>query len=374
MPRLRFARPQTALAAVAALFVIVPSCVRQEVDLVTVPVAASAPYRYMGRVDSAQAGQVDLIGVASYVEFGFTGDSIEVFVSAEGGPAGYSFATVEVDGVYRGRFEIPDGDTTRLSFSAEGDGHHRLRLSQASEQWVGALIFYGAAAESVTRSEARRGLAAFFGDSISAGAGSDTTGKSCDEEFYGDLANGFLAFPARAARMLELDYVVHAQSGRGLYVNWNAEDPPLPAILGHLSMDTADQRAYDISAEDPVLAVVALGTNDINAGPERSAAPFDTVVYESVYDGFIDRLTDAYPRADFVLVTSPMAEEPIASLLTRSIHRVLNNARARHPDREFAIANVNGLPNNGCSNVPHPTIDDQVAIAERVAAAARTVL
>ena len=347
-----------------------------DTDATYVPVGSGgAPYRYVGRVDSAAATHADLIGVASYVEFAFTGDSVALAFSATDGPDGYSFATVEIDGRYEGRFEVPVGDTTFLGFDVgDAGGEHVLRLSQASEQWVGALRFYGASAKTLQHAPARRGLAAFFGDSISAGAASDTTGKSCAEEHYGDLANGFLAFPARAARMLELDYVVHAQSGRGLYVNWNAEDPPLPALLGHLSLDTADARGYDLAAEDPILAVVALGTNDSNGGEVRADTPFDTVQYEAAYADFLDRLARAYPRADFVLVTSPMAAAPLADLLDRSIARVRDAAAERLPERDFAVANVSGLPNNGCSAVPHPTIDDQIAIAERVAAAAREVL
>ena len=332
-------------------------------------------FRYVGRVDTAAtAGEAHLIGVASYVEFEFEGDSVVLAVSSDGGPDGYSFATVEIDGAYRGRFEIGEDTVTRLAFGTSDGGRHRVRLSQASEQWVGALRFLGASAKTLHRAPARRGTVSFFGDSISAGAASDTTGKSCAEEHYGDLANGFLAFPARAARLLDLDYVVHAQSGRGLYVNWNAEDPPLPALLDHLSMDTTDARAYDLSEEDPLLAVIALGTNDINDGDERAGSRFDSSVYAMRYVAFADRLAEAYPRADFVLVTSPMTRGERGALLARSIARARDIIAERHPRREVVIADVTGMPNNGCSSVPHPTVEDQIAIAERVAGAAKLVL
>ena len=373
--------PREATSAVlpaVALLASVIGCREGTGPLPPVTGAEAGVYRYVGRVDSTTApGEVHLVGVASYVEFGFSGDSVAVVVSSEGGPDGYSFATVEIDGAYRGRFEIPEDEETRLAFVVDAGAQaepHRLRLSQASEQWVGALRFLGASAKTLHPAPARRGRVSFFGDSISAGAASDTTGKSCDEEHYGDLANGFLAFPARAARLLDLDYVVHAQSGRGLYVNWNAEDPPLPALLDHLSMDTSDARAYDLATEDPILAVIALGTNDISDGEARAASPFDSSVYTMRYVGFADRLAEAYPRADFVLVTSPMTRGERGALLARSIARARDMIAERHPSREVVIADVTGMPNNGCSAVPHPTIDDQAAIAERVATAAREVL
>ncbi len=337
--------------------------------------AGHEAYRYVGRTGIDSSGAYDLMGSAAYVEFEYTGDSVSLEVATAGGPNGYSFATVEVDGEYLGRFKIPTDTVTSLGFATGSStpGPHRLRLSQASEPWVGHLLFYAAAAKTITRAPDREATVTFFGDSISAGAGSDTTGVGCDEAHYGDQANAFLAFPARAGRLLNVDYVVHAQSGRGLYVNWNAEDPPLPALLDHLSMDTTDTRTYDLTAEDPIAAVVCLGTNDMNGGEARADTPFDSTHFEQVYVGFVDRLVAAYPRAAIVLVTTPLSGPPQAAVLERILARVKQHANEAHPNVRVGIANVTGYPVSGCSRVPHPNITDQALIAETVAAVVREV-
>ncbi len=376
-PRLSRLDPRSVLLCLAA--VLCSGCRPAQDTLAASSItldASDSTFRYVGRVAETDSGAVDLLGTAAYVEFMFAGDSATLSLSTVGGPGGYSFATVEVDGEYLGRYRI-GVDSIRTIVVAPGalaPGEHRLRLSQASEPWVGHLIFHAASAKTITPAAERRATVSFFGDSISAGAASDTTGMGCDEALYGDQANAFLAFPARTGRLLNLDYVVHAQSGRGLYVNWNAQDPPLPALLDHLAMDTTDTRTYELATEDPVAAVICLGTNDMNAGEARTTTPFDSTHFTEMYIAFVDRLLAAYPRAGVVLVTSPLSGPPQSLVLERILERVEQRALATHPSLRIAIANVSGYPVNGCSRVPHPSTADQALIAETVAAVVKKLL
>ena len=331
--------------------------------------AAAATFRYVGRVDSSVAEARVLVGAASYVEFGLTGtDSVSVLLEATDFYVDSTWAVVEVDGRYVGRYAVHSGDTLRLPVtgtSGQADvDTHRVRIFHAAEPLLAQLIFYGTDGDRpVAFRERPTRRVTFFGDSMSAGAASDTSAGPCDRGLSN--TNAYLAFPARLGRALEADYVVHAGSGRGLYTNWNGQDPPLPSLLPSLYMDTADARPYRLDDEDPDLALIALGTNDINSAPELRAE-FDPAVFEATYREFVDALHAAYPRAALALVGTPMHGGAKNDTLNAIIARVAAYAKTAHPDLRAVAIPLEDRERHGCPAGPHPSTADHAAIAQEI--------
>ena len=327
-------------------------------------------FRYVGRVDSADARAYVLAGAASYVEFGLGDEGVEVLLTAADYNVDSTWVVAEVDGEYLGRYAVRHDDTLRLPIGAReasgADGPRRIRIFHAAEQLMGRLRFHGTAGgDVVAYPERPPRRVAFFGDSMSGGAASDTSAGPCGGGLSN--ANAYLAFPARVGRALEADYVVHAASGRGLYTNWNGEDPPLPDLLPHLYMDTADANPYRLRDFDADLAVVALGTNDLNSVPELRAE-FDPAVFEAAYRRFVDTLHAGFPRASLALVGTPMHGGAANDSLNAIIRRVAAYAKTAHPGLTARAIPLEARELHGCPAGPHPSTGDHAAIAAVVAA------
>lgn len=327
-------------------------------------------FRYVGRVDSSDAGAYVLAGAASYVEFGLGAGGTTVLLTAADYNVDSTWAVAEVDEQYLGRYAVHHDDTLRLDIAplASGDDSavRRVRVFHAAEQLMGRLRFHGTVGGAVQTFEnvpTRR--VAFFGDSMSGGAASDVSGGPCSSGLSN--ANAYLAFPARIGRALDADYLVHAASGRGLYTNWNGQDPPLPDLLPHLYMDTADARPYALGDFDADLAVVALGTNDLNSAPDLRAE-FDPAVFEASYRRFVDTLHEAYPRAALALIGTPMHGGAKNDTLNAIIARVAAYAKTSYPHLDARAIPLEDRELHGCPAGPHPSLEDHAVIAEEIVA------
>lgn len=329
----------------------------------------SKAFRYVGRVDSADAGAYVLAGAATYVEFALDAEGTDVLLTAADYNVDSTWAVAEVDGAYVGRYAAHHADTLRLRIedaSAESGAERRVRIFHAAEQLMGRLVFHGTEGGRVSRHAGKpTRRVAFFGDSMSGGAASDISAGPCSTGLSN--ANAYLAFPARVGRALESDYVVHAASGRGLYTNWNGQDPPLPELLPHLYMDTAAAEPYRLSDFDADLAVVALGTNDLNSAPDLRPE-FDPAVFEATYRRFVDTLLAGYPRAALALVGTPMHGGAKNDTLNAIIERVAAYAKTAHPGLTARAVPLEARELHGCPAGPHPSTEDHAAIAAEIVA------
>lgn len=324
-------------------------------------------YRYVGRVDTAAPREAVLIGGASYVEFAFTGPQAEVYLTATDYGDGWTWAVVDIDGEYRGRHRVEAGDTLALTVYAPPgySSPFRVRIHQGGEAMFGRLVFLGASARYVLAAPRQPALTlAFFGDSMSNGAASDTSASPCGRGL--DNTNAYLAFPARIGRALDADYVVHAIAGRGLYINWNGQDPPLPRELGYLYLDSTDARPYDMRAVHYDGAVVALGTNDLNEEPALRPT-FDSARFERAYAQFIDTLHAQQPDMAILLSTSAMVRDTAGARLARILARTANRARLRYPTLHIDYVRLPDMTLHGCPAGPHPSAEDHAIIAAALA-------
>ena len=376
---------RTAIGPLGVLFLVLGGCnpgadpaPPSESDLAAAAAATLAhdapAFRYVGRVDpGTPAGATALVGAASYVEFEFRGDTLYLGLGAAEKFGGYTWAIVELDGAYAGRHRIERSRDRPLALASPRPREWvRARVHHGAEPLFSHLAFRGARADSLRAPRERPArTVAFFGDSMSSGAASDTTAGPCGREHAN--ANAYLAFPARVGRAVGADYVVHSASGRGLYTNWNGQEPPLPALLPHLYLDTASAKTYDMAADPLDAAVVVLGANDVNHAPELRPA-FDSARFERAYLTFVAGLAADYPTLRLLLVDSPMHGGDTGALLGRIIERVAQQARRAHPGMEIATHRVPAEPLHGCPAGPHPSVDDHARIAEGIVGKLRALL
>ena len=325
-------------------------------------------YMYTGRIDQSNPLATVLAGPASYVEFAFEGDSVTVLLTATNYEAGHTWAAVEVGGEYFGRFRVTAKDTVQLSIPrSESDDSppYTVRIHHAAEPLFGRLVFLGARGQVVKPSYSPSDLVIFFGDSMSCGAASDTTSGPCNYGAYHDNTNAYLAFPARVGRAMDAHFIVHAVSGRGLYTNWNGQDPPLPALLPYLYLDTANVMPYDMTADQPLAAVIALGTNDLNSAPELRPE-FDSTRFENTYVEFVKTLHEHSPSTAILMSTSVMHAGTKGRLLSRILDRVATRSRSNYPNLKIAKSQLEEMELHGCPAGPHPSTEEHAVIATQL--------
>ncbi len=337
--------------------------------------ASSDVFRYVGRIDKSSAIAPVLASPASYVEFSFDGNTASISLLASTYGSGHTWAAIEVDGQYLGRYRIESKDTFSLVVSAKElqMQAHKVRIHHAAEPLFGRLIFLGASGKLNPTENIGEELIFFFGDSMSCGAASDTTSGPCGYGAHHDNANGYLAFPARVARSLNADFIVHAVSGRGLYTNWNGQDPPLPPLLPHLYLDTANATPYRMADQRPSAAVIALGTNDLNSAPDLRPE-FDSLVFAKAGIDFISQLHDWYPDMPILLSTSAMYSNEKGRLLSRTLDRTIIQLREKFPKIRIAKAQLEDMELHGCPAGPHPSVEEHAVIAEQLTAALKKLM
>ena len=343
----------------------------QTTTVTTYPKTVSAEaevFTYKGRIDQSNPLAPVLAGPASYVEFAFEGDNITVLLTATNYQVGHTWAAVEVDGEYFGRFRVTAKDTVQLSIPrSESDDSppHTIRIHHAVEPLFGRLVFLGARGQVVKPSYSPSDLVIFLGDSMTCGAASDTTSGPCNYGAYHDNTNAYLAFPARVGRAMDAHFIVHAVSGRGLYTNWNGQDPPLPVLLPYLYLDTANAMPYDMTVNQPVAAVVALGTNDLNSAPELRSE-FDSTRFENTYVEFVKTLHEHSPSTAILMSTSVMHAGTKERLLSRILDRVATRSRSNYPNLKIAKSQLEEMELHGCPAGPHPSTEEHAVIATQL--------
>ncbi|MEO5564137.1 MAG: GDSL-type esterase/lipase family protein [Chitinophagaceae bacterium] len=323
---------------------------------------------HYGRTVFDQNNDLVLIGSASYAEFSFTGDSCILFLkNITPGQDDYNYVSLELDTQDKGRIKI-DGNTAKpYTIKATNNGSHLVRLFRATESHNGAVVLTGLQANSInTADHPSRKKIEFIGNSITAGMSSDPREFPCGTGKWYDQHNAYLAYGPRVARAMNIDFMVSAVSGIGIYRNWNTLAPTMPQVYESAYLEIDSTQRWDFTKYTPDVVSICLGTNDFSDGDGKTARlPFDSAVYIKNYIDFVGTIYKHYPSTQIALLTSPMLNGDKRDLMIACLQTVQGKAKELYPSKSpIEIFQFNPMVPKGCGY--HPDINDHEILAKEI--------
>ena len=318
-----------------------------------------------GRVAPLPNGAAAFGWPGVYFEGRFTGPTVEVAVDP-----GAEHLAISLDGQVR--TELAKPGAVRLAFKDLGPGEHVVRLDKLTESQSGSARFLGffvGAGGQALPPTSRPHRIEFIGDSHTVGYGVRSTKRDCTQAEIHDLTDTSLTFGPILSRRLDADYRIVAFSGRGVVRNYGGSSPgqPLPALYPRLIPGQATPTVDPADPWRPDLIVIGLGTNDFSTPVAPGEAWADEAAlhadYRQAYAGFIRDLARRQPQARFLLI----AGDSFAA----DVEQVANTVDAETPGLATPVR-ITGMDLGACDW--HPSIADQKMMADRLEAAARTVL
>ncbi len=318
-----------------------------------------------GRVVALPDGAYEFGWPGVYFEGRFTGRSVEVSIDPQ-----LEVLAVSIDGKVRN--EVAMSGVARLSYDDLGPGEHVVRVDKLTESQTGSARFLGftiGRGGQALPPPIRPRKIEFIGDSHTVGYGVRSTKRSCTQAEIHDQTDTGLAFGPLLSRRLDADYRIVAFSGRGVVRNYGGAAPgqTLPVLYPRMIPGQAEPVVDPTEAWRPNLIVIGLGTNDFSTpvAPGEAWANADALHadYRRTYAGFIRDLAKRQPQARFLLI----AGDSFAA----DVEAVAQAVDAETPGLATPVR-ITGMDLGACDW--HPSIADQRMMADRLEAAAQTVL
>lgn len=310
-----------------------------------------------------------LITAASYAEFRFTGDSCIIYLKNQTWAGDYNYVVIELDDEYKGRLKVDGTEPKPYTILAKSTAtSHILRIYKATEASNGQVVLTeikAAGLKAVSRSSKK--MIEFIGNSITAGMANDTKDIPCGTGKWYDQHNAYYAYGPGVARLLNVDFMLSAVSGIGIYRNWNSNGPTMPQVYENSLLNTDSTQHWDFSRYTPDIVSIALGTNDFSDGDGKTERlPFDSTVFINTYVSFIGTIYRHYPHTQIALLTSPMLNGVKRDLHFACLQSIKKKSTVLYPDKQpIEIFQFQPMIPKGCSY--HPDIADHEILAMEVA-------
>lgn len=320
----------------------------------------------MGRALLTDQGHLELISSGAQVGFSFTGTSCTLYTHLPRAED-HNFLQYTLDGVYQRRLRLDGRTPEPLVISAPGSGRHTVWLIKASEAHSGPIFI-----EKISGSGLRvlpvpaRPWIEFIGNSITCGAAADTSLVPCGQGAYHDQHDAYHAYGARLARALNMNYLLSSVSGIGIYRTWNRDGPAMPEVYERADFQLNNGLPWDFTRFTPAVVVISLGTNDLSAGDGVfPRPPFAPEVFIEAYVSFVRRIKSHHPRAQIVLLNSPLVGTPQARVLEEALDQVKQQLDRAYPQTEpVQLLRFQPLRATGCTG--HPNVQEHGLLAEQL--------
>ena len=324
---------------------------------------------WQGRTWLDDTGQRYLLGSASSLKFKFFGNQCRIWMQNAAPGEGYNYISMVIDGVRQPRTALRLDTLSPVEVIPTSPGHsHTLELYKETEASNGAVIISQVEADSLgalTVSKNKR--IEFIGNSITAGMSSDLSGITCDAGTWYDQHNAYDAYGPRVARALDMDYMLSAFSGIGIYRSSQADSPVMRDIYpsAFLSPNPNSPR-WDFKQFIPDIVSICLGTNDFSDGSGPSPrTPFDPLQFVPAYVDFINTVHGLYPDAQIIITNTPMLDRQKNEILMDCLQKIKTQSEAAitglKPIYIFSFINEY---HGGC--LGHPSVEEQGKMAEEM--------
>lgn len=322
-----------------------------------------------GRIDQLSDGTTLLIGPASSISFGFTGDSCQVILQSIDSWEHHNYVSIVVDGVYQKRLKIEKGEKRKYKIEIPSKATtHQIQIFKATEATTGNILFGGAIVENylLPKTKTKKRIE-FIGNSITSGMGNDFQEIPCGTGEWFDQHNAYLAYGPILSRKLNTDFLLSSVSGIGMYRGWNdenIEEPTMPQIYENLYLTLENTKPFEDTFQ-PNIVSICLGTNDLSYGDgTKPRLPFNEEKYTDNYIQFIKTIYKRYPTTQIVLLNSPMVSGNRNTILVSCLKKVMQHFESDANHKKIELFQFPPMQPKGCTT--HPDSEDHKVMAEQL--------
>jgi lysophospholipase L1-like esterase len=311
--------------------------------------------QYTGRIDFSQPKRPRFWSPGVYIQAKFTGTACDVLLHDERlYGTSHNFVEIAIDDQPSKRIELMAADNALPVAENLSDGPHTLTICKDTEAGIGYLDFIGLhCAGLVPLPKPPKRKIEFIGDSITAGAGMDTSEIPCGSGQWYDQHNAYRSYGPTTARHLNAQWHLSAVAGIGLIHSCCDMKITMPQVFDKLNQRENTQ-PWDFSRYQPDVVTICLGQND---GVQ------DTTTFCDAYVHFIERVRVAYPKADIVCITSPMGDPTLTTFLQDNLTKVVAQMH-QSGDMKVHSFFFSQRYHKGCGD--HPNMEEHQSIANEL--------
>ncbi|HUR31608.1 MAG TPA: GDSL-type esterase/lipase family protein [Saprospiraceae bacterium] len=351
-----------------SLLLLGPGC--QTANPMTSYLPTNPKIEWHGRYNRYSPDEYNLIGSASSLKFRFKGDKCIIWLSSLVAPQqeyGHHVSWVLDDVHYKmtpinsresAPFEIPV--PTNKEF-------HDLEIFKESETSCGFVRIGKIEVEEllVLPIQAKKKIE-FIGNSITAGMSADPSIIPCGEGGPCDQHNAYESYGATVARTLNMDFVITAVSGIGVYRNFSANFPVMSDVYENTLLTAHElDTKWDFTSFIPDIVCINLGTNDFSDGGglvTRDA--FDSTQFINKYIALLEIINKHYPLAKIVLLQHDMSGTHNVDVFSKCLLSVKQTFQKIKPGLQIEIFAFSPSTATGC--LGHPGLDEHKRMAEEL--------
>lgn len=330
-----------------------------------------ANIQWHGRHTDYGPGEQNLVGSASSLKFRFRGEKCIIWMSSLVAPGQEYYHNISwvLDGVHHKMVPVTSNESApfEIKIPTRKD-FHELEIFKESETSCGLVRVGKIEVEELLPMPVRsKKKIEFIGNSITAGMSADPSIVPCGQGGPCDQHNAYESYGATAARSLDLDFVITAVSGIGVYRNSAADFPTMSDIFPntYLTAHEADPK-WDFTSFIPDIVCINLGTNDFSdGGGPVPRAPFDPTQFINKYIGLLERINKYYPDAKIILLQHDMSGTHNVEVFSKCLVRVKNRFQKIKPKVQIEIFAFSPSTATGC--LGHPGLDEHKRMAEELA-------
>ncbi len=318
--------------------------------------------QYIGRIDFTNPKLPRFWQPGVYINLKFSGNVCVIILNDEHlWNKNYNYLEIVLDGKAKRIQTKAARDTINFSESLS-DGTHTLTICKNTEANIGYIEFVGIRCLSLLKPNPKpKRKIEFIGNSITCAASSDESQIPCGKGVWQDQHNAYMGYAAVTSRTLNAQYHLSAVSGIGLMHSCCGMDIVMPPVFDKISMRN-DTITWNFSQYQPDVVTVCLGQND---GIQDSTAFCDN------YISFIKQLRGYYPKAQLILLSSPMTSGELKKFMVSCLTAVKKKVNSEG-DKKVATFFFEKSYTGGCDY--HPSLAEHTLIAKELTIAIKKLM